>query len=188
MSAPTSSADFDRVYRGWVTPWGDVRVPPELQALVRERAPSRALELGCGLGRFSRWLAAQGVATVGVDFSPEAVDRARARVASDPHPPDFRVADVTTLEGVEGAFDLSLDVGCFHCLGREGAGAYVAALASRLSQGAVHLMWTLDTGPSDLTYDAASVADTFAPHFELLRSEASRRRVVSSRWFWLGRR
>lgn len=187
MSAPANSAAFDRAYEAPMTVWGDVRIPPEIKQMIRERAPRRTLELGCGLGRVSRWIAQQGVAATAVDFSPVAVEKARRRAEGDVHPPDYRVADVTRLDGIVGPFDLSFDVGCFHCLPEGPQAAYVEALAERLPPGAVHLVWTLDHGPSDLSYTAEAVAAAFAPRFSLTGSRPSRRRLVASRWSWLTR-
>ena len=67
MNAPTTSAQFDRSYRSLFTPWGDIRIPPEISALVEERNPASALELGCGVGRVSRYLASKGLRVIGVD-------------------------------------------------------------------------------------------------------------------------
>src|ERR1700761_4172183 len=126
MKAPTTSADFDRAYRAPLTPWGDVRIPPQLKELVRGR--TSALELGCGLGRFSRWVAQQGVRATGVDFSPVAIAKAQASVAGDPTPPRYVVGDVTRLPALDGPYDASFDVGCFHCLDGEGQARYVAGV------------------------------------------------------------
>jgi SAM-dependent methyltransferase len=49
---------------------------------ARGLQPGRALDLACGEGRNSIWLAAKGWDVVGVDFSQVAIDRAR-RLASD---------------------------------------------------------------------------------------------------------
>lgn len=58
---PTTSTEFDRAYRSPVTLWGDIRIPAELKALAQKESPRRSLELGCGIGRFSRYLAQQGL-------------------------------------------------------------------------------------------------------------------------------
>lgn len=81
MSVPASSADFDHVYRSSVLHWfwTDVRIPAELKSLVEDHTPARTLELGCGLGKYSRYLADQGIRATGVDFSSVAISKARAQ-------------------------------------------------------------------------------------------------------------
>jgi 2-polyprenyl-3-methyl-5-hydroxy-6-metoxy-1,4-benzoquinol methylase len=71
--APTTVADFDRAYRFPFTCWGDIRIPEEVKALVRLEPGGRVLELGCGVGRFSRYVAQQGRHATGVDFSAVAI-------------------------------------------------------------------------------------------------------------------
>jgi cyclopropane fatty-acyl-phospholipid synthase-like methyltransferase len=187
MAAPTTSADFDRAYHAPVTFWGDIRIPEELKELVRQRAGSRALELGCGVGRFSRYVAQQGLRATGVDFSPVAIARAQESVARDDVRPEFLVGDVTRLEALSGPFDVSFDVGCFHCLDPQGQRAYVAEVSRLLKSGGTHLIWALDSAPSDLPLSPAAMKEVFAPGFELLNARKSRRRLVQSHWYWLVR-
>ena len=187
MKPPTTPAEFDRAYRAPVTFWGDVRVPDEVKALVRDGAPRSALELGCGVGRFSRYAAQQGLRVTGVDFSPVAIDKARENAAQDPLPPSFVISDVTRLDGISGPFDVAFDVGCFHCLAPDGQRRYAAELARVLKPGATHLMWALDGSPSDLDFSPALVQDVFAPAFTLADARKSRRRLVRSHWYWLVR-
>jgi SAM-dependent methyltransferase len=69
--------DWDARYRD-IGPLGE-REPNRF--LVEEAAdlrPGRALELGCGEGRNARWLAERGWRVTAVDFSPVALERARA--------------------------------------------------------------------------------------------------------------
>jgi len=73
--------------------------------------PGRALDLGCGEGRNARWLSAGGWRVCAVDFSPVAIERARAAAAATGLGPDvleFVEADVCTWEPPAGAFDLVL--------------------------------------------------------------------------------
>src|SRR3954464_15930672 len=122
--APTTSAEFDREYRGLFTVWGDLRMPREVADLARDRPGQSILELGCGVGRFARRLARQGHRVLGVDFSPVAIEKARASVAGDSQQPDFVVGDVTKLDNVRGPFDSAFDVGCYHCLAAEQQAGY----------------------------------------------------------------
>ena len=84
---PTTSHEFDQAYQRPFTVWGDFRVPTEIADLIRHGQPQRVFELGCGVGRFSRYVAKQGVRVTGVDFSSVAIGKARARVAADATPP-----------------------------------------------------------------------------------------------------
>jgi SAM-dependent methyltransferase len=65
-------------------------------------APGRALDLACGEGRNAAWLAERGWRVTAVDFSAEALRRAR-RLGADV---DWRQADVREVEIAEGAYDL----------------------------------------------------------------------------------
>lgn len=186
-SPPSTSTQFDRAYRYPITLWGDVRIPHELKSLVRRGRRGNALELGCGVGRLSRCMARQGFRATGVDFSPLAVAKARKRVAGDEVRPEFLVGDVTHLDALSGPFDVSFDVGCFHCLDAPGQRAYVSEVYRLLGPGGVHLIWALDSSPSQLRLSPAAVKERFAPFFELQRAAKSRRRLVPSHWYWLRR-
>ncbi|WP_437591369.1 class I SAM-dependent methyltransferase [Sorangium sp. So ce1000] len=183
----TNSAYFDRAYRRPVTLWGDIRIPPEIAALVRQGAPNGVLDLGCGVGRLTRYVARQGLRVTGVDFSSVAIEKARARVAADEVRPDFIVGDVTNLDALTGPFDLSFDVGCFHCLDATQQGRYGSELHRLLAPGGTHLIWALDAAPSGIPLDAAAVERAFTPRFALRDARASRRRLLRSHWYWLVR-
>ena len=185
--APNTSDEFDRAYRAPITPWGDVRTPPELIALVERTSPQTSLELGCGIGRNTRYLAQHGVNATGIDWSPVAIAKARER-AEGLSNATYQVGDVTKLDALTGPFDLSLDVGCFHCLDGTGQKAYASELARLLRPGATHLLWTLDVAPTDQLMTPELVKSVFAPLFTLADAKPSRRRLIRSHWFWLSRR
>lgn len=74
--------------------------PMMQQALVG--SPRRALDVGCGEGRFCRMLQAQGVGTVGIDPTPALLARAKAL---DPDG-DYRDGRAEALDFEDGSFDL----------------------------------------------------------------------------------
>jgi cyclopropane fatty-acyl-phospholipid synthase-like methyltransferase len=187
MTAPATSTDFDRAYRAPFTFWGDIRIPEEIKALAQQSAAQTALELGCGIGRFSRYLARQGVRVTGVDFSPVAIAKAQARVIQEDVVPKFLVADVTRLGEIAGPFDVSFDVGCFHCLAPQGQRAYAAEVCRVLRPGGTHLIWALDSAPSGSALSPSTMKEMFAPGFELQKARKSRRRLARSHWYWLVR-
>jgi len=182
---PKTALEFDSEYRLPFTMWGDTRIPKEIAALVTDEAPHRALELGCGVGRFSRYVAQQGVATTGIDFSSVAIAKARASVAKDEQKAEFMVGDVTQLDHVAGPFDIGFDVGCFHCLDSAGQSNYVSEVHRLLAPGGVHLIWAFDNSPGGPRLSPAAIKEVFAPRFQLRDSRKSRRRLLASHWYWL---
>jgi SAM-dependent methyltransferase len=78
-------------------------LPPEVEGLE----PGYALDLACGEGRNSVWLAARGWEVTGVDFASVAIEKATAMAAERGARGTFSVADVTTWEPPR-PFDLVL--------------------------------------------------------------------------------
>jgi ubiquinone/menaquinone biosynthesis C-methylase UbiE len=187
--APSKSAEFDKVYNSvfshWM--WTDIRIPEELKEIVKAKNPQNSLELGCGLGRFSTYMAEQGIKATGVDFSSVAIEKAKKRVTHSEHKPTFMVGDVTNLEMLNEQFDVSFDVGCFHCLNEEGQKKYVSEVKRLLKPGGSHLIWALDSAPSDIRIAPDYIAKSFENGFQLVNSMFSRRRIIASHWYWLAR-
>jgi ubiquinone/menaquinone biosynthesis C-methylase UbiE len=132
-------------------------------------------------------MAEQGIKATGVDFSSVAIEKAKKRVANSEHKPTFLVGDVTNLEMFNEQFDISFDVGCFHCLNGEGQQKYVSEIYRLLKPGATHLIWALDSAPSDIKITPDYIAKTFENGFQLVNSMFSRRRIIASHWYWLTR-
>jgi cyclopropane fatty-acyl-phospholipid synthase-like methyltransferase len=176
---------FNKAYRMPFTFWGDVRIPDEFVELVEQNDPTNVLEFGCGLGRFSRYMAKQGLRATGVDFSSVAIDKAKKRAAKDKSKPNFMVGDVTDLKMINGQFDVSFDIGCFHCLTESEQKKYVAEVYRLLKLGGTHLIWALDNTPSHLTLSEEYIAKLFSNGFLLKKAKSSRRRLVKSHWYWL---
>lgn len=112
---------MELLYRGGgQVPWDRELPPPEVIALAAELPPGRALDLGCGYGRASIYLAQHGWMCDGVDFIPEAVAGARMRAATA-NVADralFHTLPVTDLASLAPPYDLAVDVGCMHNLAR----------------------------------------------------------------------
>ncbi len=187
--APSTNAAFDKVYNTpfhWV--WTDVRIPKELKEMVSVHKPQTSLELGCGLGRFSRFMAGQKIQATGVDFSAVAIGKAIKRVSGDEYKPTYMVGDVTNLEMLAKPFDVSFDIGCFHCLNEEAQLNYVSEVYRLLKPGATHLIWALDESPSNMKLTPDYIARVFGDDFQLQKAQSSRRRIIASHWYWLVRK
>lgn len=182
--APGTSEDFNKEYNSmghWM--WSDIRIPKELKEFTATEKPRNSLELGCGLGRFSAYMAEQGVQATGVDFSSTAIQKARERVEDREFKPTYLVGDVTNLKMLDKQFDFAFDVGCFHCLYDEDREKYIEETYRLLKPGATLLIWTLDHSPSDMKLTPEYMNELFADKFTLAKAEASRRRIIASHWY-----
>jgi cyclopropane fatty-acyl-phospholipid synthase-like methyltransferase len=119
-------------------PW-EIKEPPKelvdfLQtAEVRKRS---ALDVACGTGNYSFYLAQQGFAeVVGIDFSQNALDIAAKRNETLSLPVRFIHADATKLvESLGGKkFDFILDYSLLHHIAPENVAAYAKQFTSLLA-------------------------------------------------------
>lgn len=82
MAQDSSRPDFwETRYRDHAMPWDAGRVPARLQQYAREMKPgARVLIPGCGSGYEAYFLAEAGFDVLAIDFSPAAVEVARANL------------------------------------------------------------------------------------------------------------
>lgn len=117
---------------------------------LRVSPGTRVLDLGCGVGRWSRLLAARGATVTGVDISPTMIEEARRRAASEgvSERCRFAVGDVSALE-VEGEFDLILGVTVLqHILDPGALHAALYGMSARVAPGGVIVL--LEAAPMAL--------------------------------------
>ncbi len=98
-------------------PWHRGSEPwPLLRKVVEQRQrPGRALDLGCGEGVYSTYLAKQGYQVTGIDYIEKAVELARQRARDNGVEATFVHASVLDWQS-PGTFDLVLDSQCLHSL------------------------------------------------------------------------
>lgn len=131
----SDTTHWDERYAQGDTPWETGQPSSELQRIVAEVSvrPCRALELGCGTGANSVWLAQQGFEVTALDLSPLAIERARRRSDEAGVRVRFLAADVLhPSPELADPFDFFFDRGCYHVVRREDPQAYVETLC-RLS-------------------------------------------------------
>lgn len=84
-------------------------VNPVLAVEAADLTPGRALDIGCGEGADSLWLAERGWQVLGIDIADVAIDRARAEARSRAQlegSVEFRRADLREWAPERRAFDL----------------------------------------------------------------------------------
>jgi len=133
----TQPLEWDTVYVGDAPPPWDIGRPQPAFLRLADGGVLRGhlLDAGCGTGEHALMAAARGAEAVGVDVSPTAIARARAKAAERGLSARFEVADALSLGQLGMIFDTIIDSGLFHVFDDDGRERYVASLASVLRSG-----------------------------------------------------
>ena len=131
-----SLAFFNSVYKE-IPPW-DIGTPqPAMSALLAKYPPtSPVLDVGCGFGDLSIYLAQLGHQVVGIDFVETAITNAREKMGS--LPPEvasllnFQVADALKPSLLQQQFGAVVDSGFLHLFNPDQCDQFIEELALTL--------------------------------------------------------
>jgi SAM-dependent methyltransferase len=158
-------------------PWGRyphedlVRFVARAFYAVPERSAVRILEVGCGPGSGASWFCArEGFRVFGIDASPTAIEKSRARFRDEGLAGEFVQGEVNALPWPDASFDAVLDVVCLACNNEDETAAIVREVHRVLEPGGLHFSmtpkagcWGDGTGPRvDATTVAAVTEGPFA--------------------------
>jgi 2-polyprenyl-3-methyl-5-hydroxy-6-metoxy-1,4-benzoquinol methylase len=108
-----------------------------------------ALEIGCGTGPVSCFLASKGMDVLGIDVSPTALEMARRNAAERGLVARFEPADICRFSDHAHRYDLIVDGHCLHCLvWDDHRRAAFEAMYRLLKPGGVLLIETMISHPS----------------------------------------
>ena len=118
MAADTHEKDTFMATYDWAKQWQDLpwsHSEPTLflAEICRRRGGGTALDIGCGSGTDSVFLASQGWDVTALDFVPRALEYTEARAAEQGVSVNSVVADITTWEPPQ-QYVLILDHGLLH--------------------------------------------------------------------------
>lgn len=168
--------NYQQRYKAGDTPWDVGRPDFNLMHIVTTRPipPCKALDIGCGTGDNSIWLAQKNFEVMGIDTSVIAINKAIAKAAQANVKCTFRVIDFLAQKIEEAPFGFIFDRGCFHSSKSEEERKYFAAkVAAHLEKEGLWLSIIgnadekrLGPGPPQLT--ARDVVNAVEPYFEIL--------------------
>ena len=176
-------------YEGWYGTARGRRVDRSERALLawllgRFPGARRVLEVGCGTGHFTQWLAAQGYPAIGLDRSPGMLSEARARVKGSP----LMLADAHKLPLRDRAVDVSVLVTTLEFLEspqlalqesiRVAEHGLALLVLNRCSLGAVSRRW----GPQSRGALLAGAHDMSRARLQEYLEEAAGERLLDLSW------
>jgi SAM-dependent methyltransferase len=137
---------FDEAYRSRSAPWVIGEPQPAIVELERaDLIHSKVLDVGCGTGEHTTLLTRLGYDVLGVDFSPHAIEQAKANAADKGVDARFEVADAMNLG--EPGYRTIVDSALFHIFEDADRTRYVSSLhAAVLPGGLVHVLALSDAG------------------------------------------
>jgi SAM-dependent methyltransferase len=189
MTTPDKQTTYEKLSERYATdqvPWDHELPPPEVLALIPTLPPGRALDVGCGYGRASIFMALQGWQVDGIDFVPKAIEVARQRALSNGVTINFHLGDMTNLDFLSGSYDFALDVGCSHSLDSAGLRLYHGELLRLLRQGATYLLFAHlrepDSAEPQRWMDEGLLLSVFANGFKLVDVEHGSTTTPSDTW------
>jgi len=167
-------------------PWDTGISPPELLEFIQNNKPGRAIDIGCGTGTNVITLAKAGWQVTGVDFAPRAIKIAKQKIKMQGIQAELSVNDATKLQGINGSYDLALDIGCFHSFPEDGQAKYLAQLDRILASSGFWLMYgflnpgTLPANPGLTEADISLISSRLTL---ISRRDSPDNRGKPSAWF-----
>ena len=163
---------FDAAYRG-IPPWDIGRPQREFVKLEESGAVvGDVLDVGCGTGENSIFLASKGHRVLGVDLSETAIEKAKAKSGEHHVRAEFMVWNAVRLRELKMQFDTCIDCGLFHTFSDEDRVPYREGLRSVLKPGGRFFMLVFSNeepldwgGPRRVT--EREIRDTFAKGWKI---------------------
>lgn len=175
--------------------WTAGTANPELVDLVYNQTikpGSKILEIGCGLGAESTFLAVRGMNMTSVDISQDAVNTAKKIADAYQVNVNWKVGDILQMDLPEQGFDVITDQGCFHHLTNEERPVYLKQVMKFLKPGGMFILRCfsdkISGGPQPRRITSDELLDTFYPelkleHMELVLSFSTKERNLPQGWF-----
>jgi cyclopropane fatty-acyl-phospholipid synthase-like methyltransferase len=168
------------------TPWDTGISPPELIDFLENQPPGRALDLGCGTGTNAITICKYGWEVIGADASYLAIQRAQEKALGICSQLDFRRRNVSRLRGIEGKFNLILDIGCFHSLSSRAQARYIQRISQLIHPEGTYLLYTWlghlqGERPGPPSED--EIERAFSPIFAKIDKQLGTERQRTSAWY-----
>jgi ubiquinone/menaquinone biosynthesis C-methylase UbiE len=171
----SSYRDWDEVYRDYpaeVLPWELGKPRTNLTDLVEKGViqPGSALDLCCGLGTNTEYMAQKGFDVTAIDISKHALKLAKRKARKTRAEIKFVLASFVTLPFRDVAFDFVFDMGCFHHVEVEDRPEFVRGVRHILKPESKYLLICFSdrNGPAWNHFTREQIIKYFSENFKLL--------------------
>ncbi len=132
---------FEKVYEKPGTVWTKTEPPEQLVKLIESEKvkPCKAIDVGCGEGFYSIYLASKGFDVVGIDLSERAIGYAKENASKRGLKIRFMKMDVSDLDKLNEKFDFVLEWTLMHHIMPPQRQKYVEGIRSILNKGGKYL-------------------------------------------------
>lgn len=170
-------------------PWTRTEPPLELVELIESRkiSPCKTIDIGCGEGFYSIYLASKGFDVIGIDISERAIQYAKGNAASRGVNVRFVVMDIADLEQLNEKFDFVLEWALIHQIMPSQRLKYVEDVAELLDKGGKYLSvcfneqshefggsgnYRKSPGGTELYFSSQNeLRELFKPHFHIIETK-----------------
>jgi SAM-dependent methyltransferase len=129
--------------------WDTGISPPELVDFIKSNPPGRAIDLGCGTGTNVLTLAQHGWDVTGVDFIVNNIYKARRKAITAGLNQRIHLYrdSVARMDGIQGPYNLVLDIGCYQGLSDNDRELYQSRIAEILAPEGTLLIYGMINQP-----------------------------------------
>ncbi len=177
----TVEGRFNARYKSGDTPW-DIGQPDFnlIEVVTKQPIPScKVLDIGCGTGDNSIWLAQNGFQVIGTDTSEIALEKAKEKASKANVACHFVLVDFLKNK-IEGApFGFVFDRGCFHAFSsKNDRRRFAQNVAAHLEEAGLWLTLVGNAdghrqGPGPPQRTAGDIVSAVEPYFEILSLTSS---------------
>ena len=167
-------SDWDAIYRrfplgelGWEL--GKPR-PILVEFIEKGLIPKgRALDICCGAGTNTVYLAQNGLEVIGIDISQTALDIAKKKAVEAKVGINFLAESFIDLPFIDAAFNFVFDMGCFHHVAVEERSEFIAGVHRVLKEVGVYMLtcFSYRNGRGWNHFTRQQLIDLFSGYFEI---------------------
>jgi len=170
----SSKNEWDQIYRKYPLEelgWELGKPRPILREYVEKGLvkKGKALDICCGAGTNTVYLAEKGFDVTGIDIAPKAVEYAKKKAAQAKVHVAFKVQNFLKLPFEAEEFDFVFDMGCFHHVKPEDRATFINGVHRVLKKGGNYLLtcFSYKNGHAWNHFTKQQLVDLFSGLFEM---------------------